>query len=209
MNDFQFEAFKIQLEKLEQISTEQAEERHQFLLMKSEELFQRCKYQNHDVKIFAGYLANIGKGIIPVPEVTEHCFPNYPKFSTYKDGSFHSGDYETWELWTLRKLDSEVMSKPKKIKIDRLIFLVCGGATTVFVTGYLVINLLNFLVINPVKNFANWWIEDNTIVSPWESGKANSYDYSRENLLRVRQASIECANAENFNLCREQYLDNK
>ena len=172
MDNFQFEAFKLQLDKLEELATEQAIERHNYLKMKSDELYQRCKYQNHDVKVFAEYLSDIGKGLIPIPEITEHCFPNYETFRTYKDGSFESGDYEVYQLWVMKQLNPQVMSKPSKKKIRTLIYrnliVLGGGSLGALFIGYCLYFLFNVGIVQPTKNFAAWWQEERQIDSPWQ-----------------------------------------
>jgi hypothetical protein len=185
MDELKFNIFKSYFETLENIAEENNKERFNFLQMKFQELEARIKYQNNDVAIFAEYVADVGKGLIPVPQVIEHSFPNYNIFFTHKDGSFHSGDYEVYQLWLCKNLSKDQMAKTKPIKIDRLIIVILGGLSSASFIVYVTFLITTNLIINPAKYFANWWIQDTTITSPWEVGKADKYDYSRDNMLRV------------------------
>ena len=143
-------------------------ELYNFMTMKFEELQAKVKYTKHDTAVFAEYIADIGKGLIPIPEITEHNYPNYETFRTYKDGSFESGDYEVYQLWVMKQLNPQVMSK-KKIRtlIYRNLIVLGGGSLGALFIGYCLHFLFNVGIVQPTKNFAAWWQEERQIDSPW------------------------------------------
>ena len=173
MNDKSFVAIEQILDQLKLKVETDNQDRCQYLQMRLDELKALSKYTNHDTSVFAQRVADIGRGIIPIPLITSHEYPNYPVFRTYKDGSFEGGDYETWQLWTMKQLDPQIMSKPKPIKLHKVFIVFGGGFSGLILTGYLVSQLALVIVINPVRGFVNWFIEDQTIENPWVDENGN------------------------------------
>lgn len=171
MNEKSFDLIEKLIDKLKLEVQTNNQERIQFLEMKLQELQAVAKNTNHDTTVFAEYICDVGKGVLPLPEVISHEYPNYPVFRTYKDGSFESGDYEVWQLWRMKQLDPQVMSKPSRKKI---LTLVCrnllvfgGGGLSALFIGFGLFWVFDMGIVRPSREFITWWNQDRQIDSPW------------------------------------------
>lgn len=107
LNDF--------LEDLKLRANEREKEKYAFLQLKLEGIYQQARENQISNIRYAEYIANIAKGIIPVPKLVEHNYPGYGEFWTDLEGNYNSGDITAFKDWKLKKINVEKIMKRREI----------------------------------------------------------------------------------------------
>ena len=106
LNDF--------LEDLKLKATEREKEKYAFLQLKLEGIYQQARENQISNIRYAEYLADIAKGIIPLPKLIEHNYPGYESFWTDLEGNYNSGDITAFKDWKLKKINVEKIMKRRE-----------------------------------------------------------------------------------------------